>query len=77
MKSSENIGNLTGWFSWLLVSLGYCCLLGTLSALGTSSEESPPTLLVFYSCSHKISQNPPLSGPTRRRYLPRMASILR
>lgn len=35
MKSSENIGNLTGGFSLLLVSLGYCCLLGTLSALGT------------------------------------------
>ena len=25
----------------------------------------------------RISQKPPLSGPTRRRYLPRMASILR
>ena len=31
----------------------------------------------IYYHSSIISQKPPLSGPTRRRYLPRMASILR
>ena len=31
------------------------------------------TKVPYYSI---ISQNPPLSGPTRRRYLPRIASIL-
>ena len=36
----------------------------------------PFFVLASYSHQIMISQKPPLSGPTRRRYLPRIASML-
>ena len=67
---SENIGmsKLVTGLVTELVSKFVPKLVSKLEHLNIIQTKVP-----YYSI---ISQNPPLSGPTRRRYLPRIASIL-